>query len=1080
MANASRQRYYKHHRGTPAQRTPDTCDTPRRQLSLKQLKQVPPLGTSDCLPTVPGDFASLRKDLLQILSQVKELESDKTKETAESDSLSQIAQEKLALASHILSPEPEDVGLMSKLVFELFNQDLVKIPANSSPYGNLIENLCRFFINAYDNNELQGNKDLEASSFSSSTHYTNNTSVDAIERKKVDILRALSALLFENGASVKDILEELFQIISVAGKNTGQHDQNELRRMALNCMANMVHKTGTTLASTHERMYEVVLSNLVLTSQYEASTPIGPTSAARRKGRGSGRKLISSALRALHFLLQEDKNIATRSIPPLMSVICRFMFFTSENWTGPSATTVTTNAFNIGVIQRSSYSAPTSSISYSKSTTISSISGTSLQTSDYSESSSASYRGIQSSDSEFSDSESGIHLVQRRQHDGKVRLNALLCLQALARAAPKQLQPHWPKFLTSSSSVPIVGGIHKAPSLIGLIGSDPISNVRSAACVVLGNILESSKQYLAMAEEDTSLSGAKSQTGLFALSERVGLMMRELHVGIALAMDKVDSSMDQGMVVQMIKCCSSIITNCSYEKMRQGLPLLVFHSIEKYLTSDEPNLQSAVLHFLTNLFSNTSARIEARDIILSTSSNVDGAIPELISRILGLVEDPQVPKVVCVEAWDTLRAIAQHHFILISDLWPRLDAALESLQSSEDPRVRTASLMFLEEYSKAGAIHSTPLTSEWWKDALEKHILKAFAEENPSIKALGCDCISSLSSDAFSGLPSRLEMLIMSLVLGTALDEHPVARAAACRAIGVFILFPALREDNTHVVDMASTVLDLCQDPNLNVRVRASWAVGNLCDSLVLLKEGDHSHVLDEILTLPLWTRIMKSALTICQDHEKLKSNGIRAIGGLLRVTFEGILERERHSLVKDAVYALIKHMEQGSLKGRWNACYAMQSVLLNPQFPIGSTAGTSYALESDMVSWTRDVYNALLQAIQKSKNFKVRINACAALTVPKTRAKYGDQAMIRRMIQVLMTAVQYLDEEQGEHEFGEFQYRGQLELKLLRCLDHLLQITGGVASLGLELDPALRQRIVASRPENIGASIPPQEPACT
>ncbi|KAF9175295.1 HEAT repeat-containing protein 6 [Mortierella sp. AD010] len=762
-------------------------------------------------------------------------------------------------------------------------------------------------------------------------------------------------------------------------------------------------------------------------------------------------QLISSALRALHFLLQEDKNITTRSIPPLMNVICRLMFFTSENWVSQPATTATSSAPNIGVIQRSSYSIPSSIISCSKATGI----GSPLQMLDNSESSLSSYRGIQSSDSEYSDSESGIHLAQTRQHDGKVRLNALLCLQAIARAAPKQLQPHWPKFLTSSNSAPMTAGTYKAPSLIGLIGSDPIYNVRSAACVVLGNILENSKQYLAMAEENTSLSGAKIQTGLLALSERVGLMVRELHVSFALAMDKVDSSVDQVIVAQMIKCCSLIVANCSYEKMRPGLPLLVYRSIEKFLNSNE-----------------------VRESILPMSVSEDGVVPELLSRLLSFVAGPQIPAVVSIEAWGALRAIAQYHFSAITGLWPRLDAALGSARDSEDPRVRSAGLMFLDEYSKAGAVATKPLTSEWWKDAMERHILKAFAEESPSIKALGCDCISNLSSDAFSGLPSRLEMSIMSLVLGTALDEHPSARAAACRAIGVFILFPSLREDSTHAVDLASTVLGLCQDSNLNVRVRASWAVGNLCDSLVLLKTSDQEHMLDEILTLSLWTRIIKTALMICQDHEKLKSNGIRAIGGLLRVTFEGILERERHSLVKDAVYALIKHMEQGSLKGRWNACYAMQNVLLNPHFPIGSTAGTSYALDSNMVSWTRDVYGALLQAIQQSKNFKVRINACAALAVPKTRAKYGDQAMVRKMIQVLMAAVQNLDEEQVEHAYGEFQYRGQFESKLLRCLDHLLQITCGVAGLGLELDPSLRQRIVASRPESSSnTSIAPHAP---
>ncbi|KAF9980165.1 HEAT repeat-containing protein 6 [Mortierella antarctica] len=838
-------------------------------------------------------------------------------------------------------------------------------------------------------------------------------------------------------------------LILTVGEVPMRQEKSELRRMALNCLANLVHKTGSLLSPFHERMYRVILSNLTATSYYESGSIIVALGPARRKERASERKLISSALRALHFLIQEDKHVSTQSIPPLMDVICRFMFFTSESGTKQPTIASSPSAFNVGVISRATYPTQPSIIPSTK--PVGSVGSATPDA--YAEPSPTHYRNLQSSDSEYSDSESGAHLAQRRQHDGKVRLNAMLCLQTLARGAPKQLQPHWPKFLTSSTSAPMMAGSYKTPSLLVLIGSDPISTVRSAACVVLGYILENSKQYLAMAEEKAAQPLTKSHTGILALSERIGLMTRELHVGLAAAMDAVDNSVEQSVIIQMIKCCSSVAANCSYERMRS-----------------EPALQASALMLLTTTLSNASARSEVQDTILVCTESSESAPPNVLTRLLSLVDNHQVPALVRVEAWNALRAIAGNHFSVIRSAWPRLDAAMIMNQTLEDPRISSAGLLFLEEYAKNGVNAENTLTSEWWNDVLERHVLKAFAEENPTIKALGCDCISVITSDSFKALPNRLGMLILSLVLGTALDDNTVVRAAACRAIGVFILFPAFREDSTHAVDMANTVLDLCRDPNLAVRVRASWAVGNFCDAMVLLKTSGHDTILEEILTLLLWTKVMRTALMICQDHEKLKSNGIRAIGGLLRVTYEGILERERHSLVKEAVYALIKHMEHGSLKGRWNACYAMQNVLLNGDFPIGSTYGTSYAMDSDSVSWTHDVYGALLQAIQQSKNFKVRINACAALTVPKTRAKYGDPAMFRKMVQVLMSAVKNLDEEQGDHEFGEFQYRGQLETKLLRCLDHLLQLSGGVAKLDLDLDPVLRQRILASRPTTVAS----------
>ncbi|KAF9958771.1 HEAT repeat-containing protein 6 [Mortierella alpina] len=1056
MAQPARQRHYRHHRPAAAPRrggnNPEHPSQPPPTPTHSQTPRASPYAT-DTLS--PADRDQLRDQLNALLERAKAAgNQDMSRRTAEESEealeFSKTALEKVTLACKSMSATViHDVELLSTVVYTLFNQELIKVQGLVPPQRESIDALCAFFLAAFKGCHPQ--KDLGSESAQSSA-------IDAVERRQVDILRALGTILFENGSYVKETLSELCGVITTVGEVPVRNEKSELRRMALNCLANLVHKTGSLLSPFHEHMYRVILSNLTATSYYESGSTTVVHGSARRKERAAERKLISSALRALHFLIQEDKHISTRSIPPLMDVISRFMFFTSESGTHQPVIAPSSSAFNVGIINRATYPTQTSIIPSTKSAGSAALDA-------HAEPSLAHHWNLQSSDSEYSDSESGAHLAQRRQHDGKVRLNALLCLQTLARGAPKQLQPHWPKFLTSSTSAPMLAGSYKTPSLLVLIGSDPISTVRSAACVVLGYILENSKQYLAMAEEKAAPPLTKSHTGILALSERVGLMTRELHAGLASAMEAADNSVDQNVVIQMIKCCSSVVANCSYERMRSGLPLLLFNAVKRFMDSAEPALQASALMFLTTTLSNASARTEVQETILVCTEPSESRPPDVLIRLLSLVENHQVAAIIRVEAWNALRAIAGNHFTMIRTSWPRLDAAMMMNQTSEDHRISSAGLVFLEEYAKSGVSAMDPLASEWWNDVLERHVLKAFAEDNPAIKALGCDCLSVLTSDTFDALPNRLGMLILSLVLGTALDDNTVVRAAACRAIGVFMLFPALREDSTHAVDMASTVLDLCRDPNLAVRVRASWAVGNFCDAMVLLKTSGHDMVLQEILTLPLWTKIVRTALMICQDHEKLKSNGIRAIGGLLRVTYEGILERERHSLVKEAVYALIKHMEHGSLKGRWNACYAMQNVLLNADFPIGSTYGTSYAMDSDSVSWTHDVYEALLQAIQQSKNFKVRINACAALTVPKTRAKYGDPAMLRKIMQVLMSAVKNLDEEQGEHEFGEFQYRGQLETKLLRCLDHLLQLSGGAAKLDLDLDPALRQRILASRP---------------
>lgn len=74
----------------------------------------------------------------------------------------------------------------------------------------------------------------------------------------------------------------------------------------------------------------------------------------------------------------------------------------------------------------------------------------------------------------------------------------------------------------------------------------------------------------------------------------------------------------------------------------------------------------------------------------------------------------------------------------------------------------------------------------------------------------------------------------MTLLFSLSKDTDANVRAAACRSLGIFVLFPSLREDPLFVSDMIKAILLQKDDKTILVRVRASWAIGNLCDALVL------------------------------------------------------------------------------------------------------------------------------------------------------------------------------------------------------------------------------------------------------
>lgn len=90
----------------------------------------------------------------------------------------------------------------------------------------------------------------------------------------------------------------MFEIITgVCGSQRQQSlsPSSELRRMALNCLANLVHKTGSLYATTHDKMYEILYLNLTGSLQYEVGSLATLSSTVRRKDRASERKVSAQS-----------------------------------------------------------------------------------------------------------------------------------------------------------------------------------------------------------------------------------------------------------------------------------------------------------------------------------------------------------------------------------------------------------------------------------------------------------------------------------------------------------------------------------------------------------------------------------------------------------------------------------------------------------------------------------------------------------------------------------------------------------------------------------------------------------------
>lgn len=172
--------------------------------------------------------------------------------------------------------------------------------------------------------------------------------------------------------------------------------------------------------------------------------------------------------------------------------------------------------------------------------------------------------------------------------------------------------------------------------------------------------------------------------------------------------------------------------------------------------------------------------------------------------------------------------------------------------------------------------------------------------------------------------------------------------------------------------------------------------------------------------------------LAYVNDNDKVVSSIARTLGLVCRwISFEPFAktlssrdDADLRYLLAQAMTVLSAKIHDGSPKVRWNACHAIAKVLLCPGLPLAS------------VTWAPAVFQALLKAVEQQENFKVRISACTALRVSRSRSAYG--SFFKSSLFVVLDA---LETASDLKDVTEFRYKEQLETQLSFTLIHLIDI---------------------------------------
>nr|XP_019800890.1 HEAT repeat-containing protein 6 isoform X4 [Tursiops truncatus] len=696
--------------------------------------------------------------------------------------------------------------------------------------------------------------------------------------------------------------------------------------------------------------------------------------------------------------------------------------------------------------------------------------------------SSSSWKRVSSSESDYSDAEGGMQ-SKVRSYQAKVRQGALACFLSTIKSIEKKvLYGYWSAFVPDTPEL----GSPQSVSLMTLTLKDPSPKTRACALQVLSAILEGSKQFLSVAE-DTS----DHRRAFTPFSVMIASSIKELHRCLLLALVAESSSQTLTQIIKCLanlvsnspynrlklslltKVWNQIKPYIRHKDVNVRVSSLTLLGAIVSTHAPLPEVQLLLQQPCSSGLSNSNSATphvsppdwwkkgpsgpfleEAAVSSPKVSSEPCWLIRLCISIVVLPKEDAcsgsdagstggstYEPFPLRLEALQVLAHLARGYFSMTQVYLMELGEVICKCLGEADPSVQLHGAKLLEELGTGLIQQYKPdssiapdqrvpvsLVVMFWTVMLNGPLPRALQNsEHPTLQASACDALSSILPEAFSNLLSDRQILCITMLLGLNDSKNRLVKAATSRALGVYVLFPCLRQDVIFVADTANAILMSLQDKSLNVRAKAAWSLGNLTDTLIVNMETPDPSFQEEFSGL-LLLKMLRSAIEASKDKDKVKSNAVRALGNLLHFLQPSHIEKPRFAeIIEEAIQALISTvLIEAAMKVRWNACYAMGNVFKNSALPLGTAL------------WTSQAYNALTSVVTSCKNFKVRIRSAAALSVPGKREHYGSVDQYAQIWNALVTALQ---KSEDTTDFLEFKYCASLRTQICQALIHLLSL---------------------------------------
>ncbi|RMZ94776.1 HEAT repeat-containing 6, partial [Brachionus plicatilis] len=414
--------------------------------------------------------------------------------------------------------------------------------------------------------------------------------------------------------------------------------------------------------------------------------------------------------------------------------------------------------------------------------------------------------------------------------------------------------------------------------------------------------------------------------------------MAEVHLALASPLKNINTFMNQNSVLS--STCSSIMEE---EDLSD--------KFEKFTNLKVPNLnQTRVKYFYESNTASGQMTPNCNQLCdLSFQESYSNSKSWLVDFC---IQNSMASRLISVSCLDLLAIIAQHYFDLLKkDLFFEdvCKLILENLNSNSATeclnlnQVILKTIKFTEEFCRCLAtnelrqMNSIDLNDccKLWSSLLNSKLLSEHLvdEQRYLISSSACDCLASIGAPIFELLPYQKRIFCLTNLLHLTKSQSNLIRAASVRALGVYVTFASLKEDQNFLTDLSLCLLNLISnDSNNLVRQKTAWSMSNLSEVLIENVERVGNVFIEEF-NLGIWYQLLDSATTAChQESEKLKSYLVRTLGNLINyasstdtdiLCTQLNLEKVEKSIGR-AIETLCLCKNVKMLKVKWNLSHAI------------------------------------------------------------------------------------------------------------------------------------------------------------